>query len=184
MSRPISLIVIHCSATLNGDSLFRGKAGEPGFRTPVQAIDEWHRARGFRRSADAMKWQNPDLQAIGYHFVLYTNGGVATGRHLDEIGAHAQGFNQKSIGICLVGTDKFTPEQWGSLRLLVDALRMTYPAARVVGHRDLSPDLNKNGVVEPREWTKTCPGFDVSAWIERGMVAEPARILPAQGVSA
>lgn len=176
MARPISLIVIHCSASPNGDSLFRGRAGEPGFRTPVQAIDAWHKARGFHRKPEFVARHNASLTAIGYHFVVYTSGVIATGRHLDEIGAHATGFNQKSVGVCLVGTDAFTAEQWAALRLLVEALRLTYPGARVVGHRDLSPDLDKDGKVERNEWTKTCPGFDVSAWIERRMVAEPGRI--------
>jgi N-acetylmuramoyl-L-alanine amidase len=30
----------------------------------------------------------------------------------------------------------------------------------VVGHRDLSPDLDKDGLVEPHEWMKQCPCFD------------------------
>lgn len=30
----------------------------------------------------------------------------------------------------------------------------------IVGHRDLSPDLNKNGKIEEREWVKVCPTFD------------------------
>jgi N-acetylmuramoyl-L-alanine amidase len=30
----------------------------------------------------------------------------------------------------------------------------------VVGHRDLSPDLDHDGVVEPHEWVKQCPCFD------------------------
>lgn len=36
-------------------------------------------------------------------------------------------------------------------------------AHRVVGHRDLSPDVNGNGVVEPEEWVKVCPCFDVAS---------------------
>lgn len=38
---------------------------------------------------------------------------------------------------------------------------MDYPEAKVVGHRDLSPDVNGNGEVEPMEWTKECPCFKV-----------------------
>jgi hypothetical protein len=30
-----------------------------------------------------------------------------------------------------------------------------------MGHRDLSPDLDGNGHIEPDEWMKQCPGFDV-----------------------
>lgn len=38
---------------------------------------------------------------------------------------------------------------------------MDYPEAKVAGHRDLSPDRNNNGEVEPMEWTKQCPCFEV-----------------------
>lgn len=171
MARPISLVVIHCSASPNGDSLFRVSPGAPGAQTPVQTIDRWHAKRGFKRSPAWRKLQNPDLGSIGYHFVIYTNGAVVTGRHVDEIGAHVQGFNQKSLGICMVGTDKFTPAQWESLRSLIGSLRKQYPDARLRGHRDMSPDQNKNGIVEPFEWLKICPGFDVATWANGGMVA-------------
>ena len=172
--RAMNLIVIHCSASPNADPLFRGRHGAPGFRTPVGIIDEWHRARGFRRDPEAAKRFNPHLAAIGYHFVIYRNGAVAAGRHEDEIGAHVAGHNRKSLGVCLIGTDEYTPDQWDALAGLVGALRKKYPLARVVGHRDLSPDRNGDGVVTPVEWTKTCPGFDVAAWIARGMTPPEA----------
>ncbi len=35
--------------------------------------------------------------------------------------------------------------------------------SRVCGHRDLSPDLNGNGEIEPEEWIKACPCFEVKA---------------------
>ena len=169
--RPINLIVIHCSASPNSDTLFRGKVGDVGFQTPVQIIDEWHAKRGFARKPEARRRYNPGLRAIGYHYVIYRNGGISTGRDVEEFGAHVAGFNQKSLGVCLVGTDRYTPAQWASLADLVDALRKRYPEARVVGHRDLSPDQNANGIVEKFEWLKTCPGFDVAAWLRGGMQA-------------
>ncbi len=176
--RPINLIVTHCSASPNGDTLFRGKAGDVGFQTPVQIIDEWHAKRGFQRSSAARVRYNPSLRAIGYHYVIYRNGAISTGRDVTEIGAHVTGYNQKSLGVCLVGTDRYTPAQWASLADLVGALRKRYPESRVTGHRDLSPDQNANGIVEKFEWLKTCPGFDVAAWIEGGMnpVAESTEV--------
>ena len=57
--------------------------------------------------------------------------------------------------------DTRTEWQRHSLRVLVRALLMDYPEAKVAGHRDLSPDLNNNGEVEPMEWTKQCPCFEV-----------------------
>lgn len=191
--RPIQLIVIHCSGPSNSDSLFRGKAGKPNFRNPAQLIDEWHAERGFKRGAEWRKRQNPDLKAIGYHYVIARDGLVLTGRHLDEIPAQAAGFNRQAIGICLVGLDRYTLAQWSSLAHVVTAevarvAGRNGPADRnnpltpasavriagerglvICGHRDLSPDQNKNGIVEPFEWIKTCPGFDVAAWLADNM---------------
>ena len=167
--RPINLIVIHCSASPNGDSLFRGSPGTPGLQTPVSTLDSWHALRGFKRDPKARAAFNPALASIGYHFVIYTDGTSVTGRGLDEIGAHVSGFNQKSLGVCMVGTDKFSAAQWQTLRELITSLCKKFPDARVVGHRDLSPDQNKNGVVEKFEWLKICPGFDVAAWLASGM---------------
>lgn len=145
MTRHINSLIIHCAATPNGRV------------HDVYDIDRWHRQAGFRRTQAWRARQNDGLGHIGYHFVIYLNGAVATGRHLDEIGAHARGFNAKSIGACLIGTDRFSLNQWHSLRAGVLALRDLYPALRILGHRDL-PNVNK-----------TCPGFDVASWLENDM---------------
>lgn len=185
-SRPVDLLVIHCSATANGDGLFRGTSGQPGFLDPADVIDGWHAARGFRRTGPAARTFNPRHQAIGYHYVISCNGAIFSGRHLDEVGAHAAGHNSRSIGICLTGTDRYTGEQWTQLDALVRELCRTtgiplQPAERdssgavrngLCGHRDLSPDLNRDGVIQPREWTKRCPGFDVADWLRRGRIPQ------------
>ncbi|MDE6988200.1 MAG: N-acetylmuramoyl-L-alanine amidase, partial [Bacteroides acidifaciens] len=49
-----------------------------------------------------------------------------------------------------------------TLRQLVGQLQERFPGCRVCGHRDLSPDLNGNGEIEPEEWIKQCPCFDVA----------------------
>lgn len=179
--RPTNLIVIHCSASPNADALFRGQSGQPSFRNPVQVIDEWHAARGFQRSAAFRARQNRSLSAIGYHYVIDRMGLVMTGRHVDEVGAHAVGFNQKSIGICLVGLDQFSPAQWTNLAHLVTA-----EIARVAGRNspaDRNNPLTKAGAIRLAEERgiaivghcdlpnvhKTCPCFDVAAWLASGM---------------
>lgn len=59
--------------------------------------------------------------------------------------------------------DTRTELQKRSLRILVRVLKEDFPEiTRVTGHRDLSPDLDGDGVVEPEEWTKACPCFDVA----------------------
>lgn len=175
--RHVDLIVVHCSATPDGVSLFQGSPGAPGCAAPVEVIDRWHAKRGFRRALQWREQQNPHLASIGYHYVIYLSGAIATGRHLDEIGAHAVGNNRTSIGVCMIGTQRYTPEQWRSLKQLVELLQAKYPSARVCGHRDLSPDQDNDGLVEPWEWLKTCPGFDVAAWLEREMEPDPRHVI-------
>jgi len=142
-------IVVHCSATRADMDL------------GVTEITAWHRHHGWN--------------TIGYHFVIRRNGHLETGRQIDAIGAHVKGFNHNSIGICLVGglgNDKepennFTPEQWHTLHGLLHRLRGEYPTAQILGHRDFSPDLDQDGVIEQHEWMKACPCFDVRGWLEK-----------------
>lgn len=141
--RRINLIVVHCSATMEGHP-FNAKA-----------IDQMHRARGFNK--------------IGYHYVVLLDGTVEEGRKEEEVGAHVSGYNQNSIGVCYIGgigkegaaKDTRTPQQKASLANLIRQLRVKYPGARVVGHRDLSPDINHDGRITPNEYIKQCPCFNV-----------------------
>jgi len=63
----------------------------------------------------------------------------------------------------------YTEAAWESLRIVVQDLMDRYPEARVVGHRDLSPDLDGDGEVEPHEWLKKCPAFEVRDWLANFM---------------
>lgn len=193
-SRPIDLIVIHCSATPSGQPLRGG--GKKDSLNAAQVIDAWHATRGFARPRLSVLTYNPGLPSIGYHYVIDLDGTVLTGRGLEEVGAHAQGYNQHSVGICLVGgaekVGRYTPAQWASLKELAQQLCMvlSVPCATarpapapgapqpvwangLCGHRDLSPDTNGNGQADPAEWLKTCPGFSVRQWLASGMQALP-----------
>lgn len=141
--RKINLIVVHCSATPEGRDV------------TAADINKMHIARGFKK--------------IGYHYVIRLDGTVETGRKENEIGAHAKGYNANSIGVCYVGglasdgktpKDTRTPAQKSALKKLLHTLKQRYPDARIVGHRDLSPDTNHNGKVDKWEWIKACPCFD------------------------
>jgi N-acetylmuramoyl-L-alanine amidase len=57
--------------------------------------------------------------------------------------------------------DNRTVVQKIMLKTLVKRMMKKYPKAKVCGHRDLSPDLNRDGKITPNEWTKVCPCFDV-----------------------
>lgn len=148
--RTINEIIIHCTATPEGQDV-----------TVEQIRADHIKNRGF---AD-----------IGYHYVVYRNGHVIEGRDVDKIGAHCTNHNAHSIGIAYVGGVENKPgiayskqkakdtrtlaQKAGLLSLLVD-LRKLYPDAKIIGHRDTSPDLNGNGTVEPSEFIKACPCFD------------------------
>ncbi len=140
--RKINLIVVHCSAT---------KEGVP---VTVADITKWHKQRGFA--------------TIGYHYVVYADGTVHEGRPESQVGAHVSGYNSNSIGICYVGgldkngksKDTRTLAQKDALVLLLAKLKRKYPLAKICGHRDLSPDQNKNGKIEQWEWLKDCPCFN------------------------
>lgn len=172
MPRSIQLLVIHCTASRNGDSLFRQEDGQT--ITPVEIIDRWHRERGFARQPDARARLNMSLSSIGYHWVIYTNGARASGRADYEVGAHARGANQNSIGIALVGTDQFTAVQWASLAEVVQMLCLQHriplqPAdprdprglRGVIGHGEI-PNVKK-----------ACPGFSVRQWLGQGLTPPP-----------
>lgn len=147
----IDAIVIHCSATRAGQDV---RAAD---------IDKWHKERGF-----AM---------IGYNYVIDLDGTVEVGRPLSRDGAHCntagtsgRSYNRHSIGICYVGgldkdgkpADTRTSEQKRALRDLVYKLMDAYPnIVEVIGHRDASPDRNKDGRITPNEWVKQCPCFSV-----------------------
>jgi N-acetylmuramoyl-L-alanine amidase len=127
-------LVVHCAAT------------KPTMDIGLREIRQWHRERG---------WLD-----IGYHFVIRRDGSVEKGRPQDVIGAHVEGHNYESLGVCLAGginalgkpENNFTPEQFESLRSLLAKLKADYPSAQVVGHRDLDPK-------------KACPSFNVASWL-------------------
>jgi N-acetylmuramoyl-L-alanine amidase len=187
MNRTVNLLVIHCSATRDGKSLMTGDARRGTLRSAAQVIDRWHgeplytgdeliRRHKFQRQAAWVAKFNPRLAHIGYHGVIDVDGSIESGRHLDEPGAHAEGHNSQSFGVCMVGTGRFTPAQWARLKQLVTERRPQFPGVRICGHRDLSPDLNHDGRIDPWEWRKTCPGFDVATWLARGMEPLPENV--------
>lgn len=147
------LLVVHCSAT------------PPTADIGADTIDRWHRERGWR--------------GIGYHRVIRRDGSIENGRDIHEVGAHCRGHNRTSVGICLVGgvdaagkpDANFTEAQLESLKWQLDGLLIDYPDAEVLGHRDLSPDVDGDGVILSHEWVKACPSFDVRRWRETGEVS-------------
>jgi N-acetyl-anhydromuramyl-L-alanine amidase AmpD len=140
----MNTIVIHCSATKEGKEYDR------------EDIKKWHLARGFKD--------------IGYHFVIKLDGSIELGRPLNQVGAHVKNANTGTIGICYIGgldsngkpKDTRTPEQKKSLVELINTIKESIPTIKAIkGHRDYSKDLNKNGRIDPSEYIKACPCFEV-----------------------
>lgn len=137
------LITVHCSATPNGKAV----SGDE--------IKKWHtdpqpKGRG---------WKD-----IGYHGVIEINGDFYRGRADDHMGAHVEGQNDGNLGICLVGTDKFTNNQFTALgwvlRHWLDAYNIS--EERIFGHYEW-PSAKRQG--------KTCPnipGRTLRLWAKTG----------------
>lgn len=147
--REITSLIVHCTDTPTGRL------------TTVEDIDSWHIDRGFKRSDTYRLPFNPQLKAIGYHFVIYVDGSVHTGRQVCEIGAHVSGMNSNSIGISLVGSGTYNQDQLDALKELVSNLKRTYPKAKVIGHRDCPSGIAQG---------KDCPKFDVASWWKNGYI--------------
>ena len=104
--------------------------GETDRDVSAAEIHEWHKENGW--------------SGIGYHYVIRKDGTIERGRPRDVIGAHAQGFNSRSIGINIVGDfERAVPvtAQIESASMLIAELCNIYSlcpdAQTIVGHRDL-----------------------------------------------
>lgn len=132
MTRHISRIVVHCTATPEGRDV------------SAADVDQWHRARGWN--------------GIGYHALIRLDGTVEPGRPLARQGAHVRGHNHDSLGVVYAGgvderlapKDTRTPEQIAALFNVVTdwQRRFDVPVRRVRGHYELDPG-------------KACPSFDM-----------------------
>lgn len=142
--RPVHTLVWHCTATPEGKEFSR------------EAIREMHLARGF--------------SDIGYHKLIHLDGSVSEGRPESQVGAHVANHNTGTLGYSYVGgvdakgkaKDTRTPAQRATMaRLTADAVEQ-YGLRAIAGHRDFSPDRDRDGLVEPSEWIKVCPCFDAA----------------------
>ena len=127
----INYLIIHCSDTGNNNNI------------DASIIHKMHINFGW--------------EGIGYHKVILRSGKIENGRPEFWIGAHVKGKNKNSLGICLIGTDKFTNKQFLSLKKLLLKWKKKYPNAQIVGHRDAT------------KTSKTCPNFNVRKWCNENL---------------
>lgn len=132
--RTINKIIVHCADTPEGRD------------DKTADIKRWHTAAPPKGNG----WSD-----IGYHYVVELDGTIMPGRPVENVGAHCNGHNGDSIGVCYVGgcdknmrpKDTRTDAQKASLISLLRFLAAKYPGAKIYGHRDFNPG-------------KSCPSFD------------------------
>lgn len=153
--RQITDVILHCSATrpewMERDGLVAQRA----------EIRRWH-------TTPPRDWND-----IGYHWLVGREGDVLPGRDEATVGAHVQGMNARSIGVCLIGghggeeydapEEHFTSAQLAAAAKLVAEIVARYPGARVTGHNDHA--------------NKACPCFNAGDWWAR-VQPKPAQPAP------
>lgn len=138
--RNIQYIAVHCTASHQSQTI-----------------------EGLKQEFKRKGWINP-----GYHYVVSSDGKITQLLDEDKVSNGVKGFNAVSINVAYIGgidtngkpIDNRTDAQKASLRSLLKILHKRYPTAVIQGHRDFSPDLNKDGKITPNEWMKSCPCFN------------------------
>ena len=150
--RKIRRIALHCTSGWNDQS--------------TQSIkDHWRNNLGWKQ--------------VGYHRLISNDGTIEKLAPLSEVTNGVAGYNSDSVHICYKGGLKEVTKDgkyiYGDTRSS-DQGEAFYVAIKevleeiklyqdidditILGHRDLSKDLNGNGKIETREWVKVCPTFD------------------------
>ena len=136
-SRKIKEIILHCTATPEGRDF------------TVSDIRMWHLQRGF--------------SDIGYHYVIYRNGTICKGRNIDKVGAHCEGHNTYSIGICYVGG--LTPD--GKKAKDTRTIQQKKSLVKLVKNLMEIHNLNINDIHCHNEYSsKDCPSFKIETFRE------------------
>ncbi len=133
--RKIENIVLHCTATSQ--------------KTTVASIlNFWKTELG---------WSVP-----GYHYLIKPDGTYENLVTIEKPSNGVKGHNYNSIHISYIGgvdkhnrpVDNRTPAQKQTQIELIKKLKIQFPDAKILGHRDFS------GV------TKSCPSFEVAKWVK------------------
>lgn len=118
-------IIVHCADTPNHQEF------------TAEDIRRWHVRNN--------KWLD-----IGYHYVIRRSGVIESGRLETEVGSHVKSYNTNSIGICFVGRDAFTINQYSAFHRLIFHLNQSWgiSADEVFGHYEFTSK-------------KSCPNIDM-----------------------
>ena len=141
-----------------------------------------HCSAGFgKRDSIEAFWKTKGWKSPGYHRLIDTDGTIHNLLDFDQNSNGVLGFNSKTINICYIGgientgtkkkpiwraKDTRTEAQKVALETCIkeaqEWLQKNKNTNKIIiqGHRDFSPDKNKNGIIESWERIKECPSFD------------------------
>lgn len=130
--RKIDTIVIHCTATMPGQSV------------TIDDVRRWH--------VDGNGWSD-----VGYHALITLDGKLQFGRDISRIGAGVKGHNKNTVHVAYVGgcdedgkpCDTINAQQIGALHGYVAGVVTVLGPMAVKGHNDFTDE-------------KACPSFNVA----------------------
>ena len=132
IKKNIKYLIVHCSDTNNEDNV------------SASTIHMMHLNFGW--------------DGIGYHKIINRDGSIENGRPEYWVGAHTKGVNEESLGVCLIGRNNFTTNQFDSLEKILKKWQLNYKGSIVLGHSDAI------------KTKKTCPNFDVKKWWKNRLI--------------
>lgn len=131
--RQIKRIFVHCTAG-------------PQTQTVAEIQRYWKNVK---------KWKSP-----GYHYIIKPDGEIVPLQPENLPSNGVAGYNSTSINVCYIGgvnkkgkpVDNRTDAQKESLIKILKDLKLRYPDAEILGHREI---WGQN----PSKWHKMCPCF-------------------------
>ena len=128
--RDIEMIIVHASDSDNPK------------HDSINVVRDWHVTE--RKFTD-----------VGYHWFIRSTGELQAGRPEHIAGAHCEGHNKASIGICLHGKGEPTQAQKHTLETLLIEKCSQY-------------DLEKSDIYPHNHFNKgkTCPNWPLEKWLD------------------
>ena len=110
------------------------------------------------KEIDYIAKKNGFDKGIGYHYIIRRDGSLQKGRPLNEVGEHASGYDQTSIGIAFVGginapigtpnpkrfvgVASINRTQFNTFDTFLSAFFKVFPDGTAVGHNDISENID------------------------------------------